>query len=177
MKKIIAMILALSVVLAFMACAKEEPIQTGKKLDDVHFFEGERENYKEKKISKYKKEFSFSMCDGKYEWEGVLSGEDIVEVTWTMPVAKGTSYSDFNSVLTGIKNGQMPRSENEGAITNVVLTTVLAEMVFFKNDSITMGELVDMICHGKEIKNVDWKATGKLDSVKGIVTISITYQN
>jgi len=172
MKHIVAVALVLCIILSFTACVKEEPIQTGIKLEDVgSFFNGEREDYQEKKVSKYKKEFSFRK--GKYKMEGVLSGEDIIEATWIIPDVYANTFDDFDRVLADIKQGKM---NDEKGLINVVLLTGLVISEFNIGEP-TMGEIVDMVLFGKEIKSVDWTLSGKLDADKNVVTIKVRYQD
>jgi len=178
MKKIIAMILALSVVLAFAACAKEDPIiETGLTIEDISavYKVGEIREYKETKISGSKKNFSFKN-ESYYKVQGVLSGDNVVEFSVYMTNIAAKNYNDFlQIILKGTVNFDALGTSEYKSLRPIVYVRDLYDALGGDSETLDPMSLIRVITDKEVLKTDNWRITADLNISEKSVTINVEY--
>lgn len=177
MKKVIAMILALSVLLLLAACAKEDPIiETGLTIADISSVDTTNmREYTETKISANKKNFSFK--NDTYKTQGVLSGDHVVEFSVYMTNVNARTYSDFMQImLKGYADINSIKSSDIYTIAPCAYVVELYDILGGKAD-INPLTFIRVISDGEVINVNNWKISASMNTNEKSVTIYVKYVN
>ena len=176
MKKIIAMILALSVVLAFAACAKEDPIiETGLTIADISSVDTtDMREYTETKISANKKKFSFK--NDIYKTEGVLSGDHVVEFSVYMTNVNARTYADYEQILMKlyIDVNSMTASDYN-TLKPCLYVGQLYDILGGKAEMDSLS-FIRVVSDGKVLEVNNWTITASLNTSEKSATIYVKYK-
>lgn len=190
MKKTIAFILAIILCVGLCACNEktqtndtaptddttptETPIiESGMKIDALYeIFSAPEEDYQETIIGSNTKEFSFR--NDEYYTQGILSGDNVIEFSWTIPNVYAETRDEFGRVLQ-TDFFEMPK-DDYGAWQAVFFITC-CHMIVGGDGHVENGDAVSAILEGTEIKTIDWVITAELDKVEDTVIIHAKYRN
>lgn len=135
---------------------KEEPIiESGVTIEKLYsIFSDPEEDYKETQLGINRKKFSFR--NGKFITEGVLSGDNLIEFSWTFPDIYAETPDEFQAVMDAMKANINNIPDTQFGSAQMILIFMMGIIVFDASVNPTVGEIYSAITEHTEIKTVNW---------------------